>query len=199
VRDTYRLDRFTQAQDQHGIYQRAVAELRAGRKASHWMWFVFPQIAGLGLSAMSREFAISSLAEARAYLRHPVLGPRLIECATIVADTEGKSAADIFGSVDAMKLRSSMTLFMAAAPGEEVFARVHDKYFGGVPDEATLTRLRDTPGPRLPVPARGAPGGELGGGGDRDERCHWHVQPGGGARRSHGGEAGEYEYSVRPE
>jgi uncharacterized protein (DUF1810 family) len=141
VHDPYRLERFTRAQDARGIYQRAVAELCAGRKASHWMWFVFPQIAGLGLSAMSREFAVSSLAEARAYLRHPVLGPRLVECATIVAGTDGKSAADIFGSVDAMKLRSSMTLFMAAAPGEGVFARVLAKYFDGAPDGATMEKL----------------------------------------------------------
>jgi uncharacterized protein (DUF1810 family) len=141
VQDPYRLDRFTQAQDQDGIYQRAVAELRAGRKASHWMWFVFPQLADLGLSAMSREFAVSSLDEAQAYLRHPVLGPRLIECATIVADTEGKNAEDIFGSVDAMKLRSSMTLFMAAAPGKMVFMRVLVKYFDGAPDGATMVQL----------------------------------------------------------
>jgi uncharacterized protein (DUF1810 family) len=141
VPDPYRLERFTQAQDQRGTYQRAVAELRAGRKASHWMWFIFPQIAGLGFSAMSREFAISSLAEARAYLRHPVLGPRLIECAAIVAGTGEKSAAEIFGSVDAMKLRSSMTLFMAAAQEEPVFRDVLDKYFGGAPDEATAEKL----------------------------------------------------------
>jgi uncharacterized protein (DUF1810 family) len=139
--DPYRLDRFTQAQDARGTYQRAVAELRAGRKTSHWMWFVFPQIAGLGFSAMSREFSVSSLAEARAYLRHPVLGPRLIECATIVAGADGKSAADIFGSVDAMKLRSSMTLFMAAAPEEPAFREVLDRYFGGAPDDATAEKL----------------------------------------------------------
>jgi len=144
VHDSYRLDRFTQAQDARGTYQRAVAELRAGRKTSHWMWFVFPQIAGLGLSATSREFAISSLAEARAYLRHPVLGLRLIECATITADTDGKSAADIFGAVDAMKLRSSMTLFTAAAPGEKAFARVLVKYFDGAPDGATMEKLMGT-------------------------------------------------------
>ena len=90
--DPYRLDRFTRAQDQNGTYQRAAAELRAGRKASHWMWFIFPQIEGLGFSAMSREYAISSLDEARAYLAHPVLGPRLIEVAAIVAGTEGRTA-----------------------------------------------------------------------------------------------------------
>jgi uncharacterized protein (DUF1810 family) len=112
--DPWRLDRYVTAQERGGTYQRAVAELRAGAKVSHWMWFVFPQIAGLGMSAVSREYAISSIAEARAYLDHPVLGPRLVECAGIVAGTEGKSAEQIFGPVDAMKLRSSMTLFAAA-------------------------------------------------------------------------------------
>jgi uncharacterized protein (DUF1810 family) len=112
--DPWRLDRYVTAQERGGTYQRAVAELRAGAKVSHWMWFVFPQIAGLGMSAMSREYAISSIAEARAYLDHPVLGPRLVECAGIVAGTEGRSAEQIFGPVDAMKLRSSMTLFAAA-------------------------------------------------------------------------------------
>ena len=139
--DPYRLARFTAAQDSNGTYQRAVAELRAGRKVSHWMWFVFPQITGLGFSATSREFAISSLAEAQAYLRHPVLGPRLVESARIVAGTEDKSAEQIFGPVDALKLRSSMTLFAAAAPDERVFGEVLEKYFGGAPDEATLARL----------------------------------------------------------
>jgi uncharacterized protein (DUF1810 family) len=142
--DPYRLERFIRAQDSGGIYQRAVAELRAGRKASHWMWFVFPQIAGLGFSTMSREFAISSLAEAQAYLRHPVLGPRIVECARIVAGIEGKTAAEIFGSVDAMKLRSSMTLFSAAAPGERMFARVLAEYFGGEPDQTTREKLLST-------------------------------------------------------
>jgi uncharacterized protein (DUF1810 family) len=141
VDDPYRLERFTAAQDSGGTYRRAVAELRAGRKVSHWMWFIFPQVQGLGRSAASREFAISSLDEARAYLRHPVLGPRLAESARIVAGTEGRSAEEIFGPVDAMKLRSSMTLFAAAAPDEPVFSEVLRKYFGGKPDEATLARL----------------------------------------------------------
>jgi uncharacterized protein (DUF1810 family) len=171
--DPWRLDRFVAAQDRGGTYQRAVAELRAGAKVSHWMWFVFPQVAGLGMSAMSREYAISSVAEARAYLAHPVLGPRLRECARIVADTEGKTAEQVFGYVDAIKLRSSMTLFAAAeaaatqdgpaedaaaggaAPGQagaSVFREVLGKYFGGVPDEETLTRLPrlDPRGRRFP-------------------------------------------------
>jgi uncharacterized protein (DUF1810 family) len=139
--DPYRLERFAQAQDADGTYQRAMAELRAGRKVSHWMWFVFPQVAGLGFSAMSQRYAISGLAEARAYLNHPVLGPRLTECARIVAGTAGRTADDIFGPVDAMKLRSSMTLFAAAAPEETVFADVLATHFGGVPDDATLARL----------------------------------------------------------
>ena len=143
-RDPYRLERFAAAQDRGGTYERAVAELRAGLKVSHWMWFVFPQVAGLGRSAMAREFAISSVTEARAYLAHPVLGPRLRECARIVADTEGGTAERIFGPVDAVKLRSSMTLFEAADPAkadQNVFRAVLAKYFDGVPDEATLARL----------------------------------------------------------
>ena len=105
------------------------------------MWFVFPQVAGLGFSAMSQRYAISGLTEARAYLNHPVLGPRLTECARIVAGTEDRTADDIFGPVDAMKLRSSMTLFAAAAREERVFAEVLAKHFGGVGDDATLARL----------------------------------------------------------
>jgi len=139
--DHYRLERFVAAQDSGGTYQRAVAELRAGAKVSHWMWFVFPQVAGLGMSAMSREYAIAGLAEARAYLSHPVLGPRLLECAGILAGTEGKSAEAILGPVDAVKLRSSMTLFGAADPDQPVFGTVLRKYFGGLPDEATLARV----------------------------------------------------------
>jgi uncharacterized protein (DUF1810 family) len=141
--DRYRLQRFVAAQDQGGTYERAVAELRAGAKVSHWMWFVFPQIAGLGLSAIAQEFAISARDEARAYLAHPVLGPRLRECARIVADTDGRSAERIFGPVDAMKLRSSMTLFAAVdeEPDENVFRTVLAKYYGGVADEATVSRL----------------------------------------------------------
>jgi uncharacterized protein (DUF1810 family) len=138
--DPYRLERFVAAQDD-GSYRDAVAELRAGRKTSHWMWFIFPQVAGLGRSAVAQHFAISSVDEAQAYLRHPVLGPRLRECAQILAGLDGKSADQILGSVDAMKLRSSMTLFMTATPDEPVFREVLDKYFGGAADQLTLDRL----------------------------------------------------------
>jgi uncharacterized protein (DUF1810 family) len=135
----YDLERFVAAQDRvwHGV----VAELRAGRKTGHWMWFVFPQIAGLGRSEMSQVYAIVSLDEARAYLDHPVLGPRLRECAAIVHATEGRSATDIFGEIDAVKLRSSMTLFHRAAPEEAMFAAVLERYFGGAADPATEERL----------------------------------------------------------
>ena len=139
--DPYNLERFVAAQDAGGTYDRAVAELRAGRKTSHWMWFVFPQIAGLGFSPTSRTYAITSLDEAWAYLAHPVLGPRLTDSAAILADLEGRSAERIFGDVDAQKLRSSMTLFMHAAPGEAVFRQVLDQYFGGLPDPATEQRI----------------------------------------------------------
>jgi uncharacterized protein (DUF1810 family) len=141
VSDPFQLDRFVAAQDAGGTYQRAVAELRAGAKRGHWMWFVFPQIAGLGFSAMSQRYAIASVAEARAYLAHPVLGARIRECARVLTSTEGKSATGIFGGTDAMKLRSSMTLFMTADPDEPVFREVLAKYFNGEPDAATLQRL----------------------------------------------------------
>ncbi|HLI23754.1 MAG TPA: DUF1810 domain-containing protein [Acidimicrobiales bacterium] len=135
------LERFVDAQEAGGAYRRARAELGAGRKTSHWMWFVFPQIAGLGHSAMSRRYAISSVEEARAYLAHPVLGPRLRECAGVVAALDAGTAEDVFGAIDAQKLRSSMTLFLRAAPGEPVFASVLDRYFEGRPDPATDERL----------------------------------------------------------
>jgi uncharacterized protein (DUF1810 family) len=139
--DRYDLERFVAAQDAGGTYDRAVAELRRGRKTSHWMWFVFPQIAGLGVSPVSRQFAIASLEEARACLAHPVLGPRLAESAGILAQMPDRTAEQIFGGIDALKLRSSMTLFLRAAPGEPVFAQVLDHYFGGVPDPATDERV----------------------------------------------------------
>ena len=139
--DPYDLQRFVAAQDSGGTYQRAAAELRNGRKASHWMWFIFPQIAGLGYSPAAQTYAISGLEEARAYLAHPVLGARLIECAAIVAGLSGRTAEQIFGEVDTLKLRSSMTLFMHAAPGEPVFRQILDQYFGGLADSATEQRI----------------------------------------------------------
>src|SRR5215210_102553 len=131
MNDPYNLIRFVLAQDTRETYGSAVAELRAGRKTGHWMWFVFPQIAGLGMSSMSRRFAISSLEEARQYLAHPILGPRLEECARILTELSPGTAEDIFGSIDAMKLRSSMTLFARAAPESPLFGEVLDRYFDG--------------------------------------------------------------------
>jgi uncharacterized protein (DUF1810 family) len=129
------LDRFVAAQDP--VYATVLGELRKGRKASHWMWFIFPQVAGLGRSEMSQLYAIASLAEAREYLAHPVLGPRLRECAGLVLATRDRTAVDVFGPIDATKLRSSMTLFRRAAPDESLFAAVLDRYFHGIPDPAT--------------------------------------------------------------
>jgi uncharacterized protein (DUF1810 family) len=135
--DPFGLERFVVAQDERGTYASAVAELRAGGKRSHWMWFVFPQIAGLGMSATSKRYAISSLDEARAYLDHPVLGPRLADCARILMELDSGDAETILGPVDAIKLRSSMTLFVRAAPEVAVFRDVLDRYFGGAADERT--------------------------------------------------------------
>lgn len=139
--DPYDLQRFVAAQDAGGTYQRAVAELGRGRKESHWMWFVFPQIAGLGHSPAARHYAISSLDEARAYLAHPVLGQRLTECAGLVAGITGRTAEQVFGGIDALKLRSCMTLFRHAAPEEQVFRAVLEQYFGGNADPATEARI----------------------------------------------------------
>jgi uncharacterized protein (DUF1810 family) len=138
--DPFDLDRFVAAQNERGVYDAAPAELRRGRKTSHWMWFVFPQIAGLGLSAMSKKYSIASIAEAQAYVRHPVLGPRLIECAAVVAQTRGRTAEEIFGGIDAQKLHSSMTLFLRAAPDQPVFRAVLDQFFAGALDPATEER-----------------------------------------------------------
>jgi uncharacterized protein (DUF1810 family) len=135
--DRFDLQRFIDAQTQGGTYEAALAELRAGRKTSHWMWFVFPQIAGLGQSPISRRFAISSLDEARAYLAHPVLGPRLVASAQALTHLATRSADEVFGPVDALKLRSSMTLFARADPDEPAFGQVLDQYFGGAADDAT--------------------------------------------------------------
>jgi uncharacterized protein (DUF1810 family) len=137
--DPFDLQRFVEAQAP--VYEQARRELEAGRKESHWMWFIFPQIAGLGQSAMSVRFAIASLDEAKAYLAHPVLGSRLGECAGLVLGVEGRTARDMFGSIDEMKFRSSMTLFARAAADEDIFQRCLDKYFAGAPDTATLARL----------------------------------------------------------
>ena len=133
------LARFVRAQD--GIYDDVLAELRAGRKRRHWMWFVFPQIRGLGSSPTAQTYAISSADEARAYLAHPVLGPRLRECAQALLDLPGSDAAAVLGPVDAQKLRSCMTLFGAADPADPLFPAVLDRYFAGQPDPATLERL----------------------------------------------------------
>jgi uncharacterized protein (DUF1810 family) len=138
---SFDLERFVAAQDDGGKYLSALAELRAGRKTSHWMWFVFPQIAGLGTSPTSRRYAISSLEEARHYLAHPVLGPRLGEVIRALLHLQGRTASDIFGSVDAMKLRSSLTLFARAAPDNPLFADALDRYFAGAEDSATLALL----------------------------------------------------------
>jgi uncharacterized protein (DUF1810 family) len=139
--DPFGLDRFTEAQDDGGTYAAAIAELRRGRKASHWMWFVFPQIAGLGSSPTAQHYAIGSVDEARAYLADPVLGARLREAASAALDAPAPDAQALLGPVDAQKLRSSMTLFAHADPAETVFAAVLRRYFGGETDPATLERL----------------------------------------------------------
>jgi uncharacterized protein (DUF1810 family) len=139
--DPHDLRRFVDAQEREGTYSRALEELRAGRKTSHWVWFVFPQIAGLGRSATARLFAIDSLEEAKAYLGHPVLGARLRESSQALLEVSGRSAREILGETDATKLRSSMTLFAAAAPDEPLFQEVLDRYYAGERDEETERRL----------------------------------------------------------
>jgi uncharacterized protein (DUF1810 family) len=139
--DPYDLQRFVDAQDRGGTYDRALQELRDGRKTSHWMWFVFPQIAGLGTSPMAQRYAIASLDEARAYLAHPVLGARLRESASALTGLATRSPEEVLGGIDAIKLRSSMTLFARAAPDEPLFGEVLDQYFGGVADDTTDARL----------------------------------------------------------
>ena len=135
------LERFVRAQDDHGTYDRALAELRAGRKTSHWMWFVFPQVAGLGQTPTAQHYAIADLAEARAYVAHDVLGPRLRECCRALLDLEGVSAEQVLGGTDAMKLRSSMTLFALADPDDPVYAEVLERFYGGGRDERTVALL----------------------------------------------------------
>jgi uncharacterized protein (DUF1810 family) len=145
VHDPYRLDRFLEAQDADDTYDRALAELWTGRKRTHWMWFVFPQVTGLGRSPTAQHYAVSGLAEARAYLAHPVLGPRLVAAARALTELPGDDPVAVFGPIDAVKLRSSMTLFALADPAEPVFPAVLDQYFAGVPDPAT-ERLVGTAG-----------------------------------------------------
>jgi uncharacterized protein (DUF1810 family) len=139
--DPYDLERFRTAQDAHGTYADALTELRDGRKTTHWMWFVFPQLAGLGRSPTAVYFAIGSLDEARAYVEDPVLGGRLVESAAVAADAPADSAQALLGGIDAAKLRSSMTLFAHVAPDEPAFRRVLDRWFGGEEDDATLALL----------------------------------------------------------
>jgi len=138
--DPHHLQRFLNAQS--SIYDQACSELRAGRKRTHWMWFIFPQLAGLGHSETARFYAIRSLAEAKAYLQHPVLGPRLVECTTLVTQIDGKTIHDILGSPDDMKFRSCMTLFEQAAAENTPFKEGLLKYFGGESDPLTLEHLR---------------------------------------------------------
>jgi len=142
MNDPFDLRRFVEAQDAGGTYDRALAELRAGRKRSHWMWFIFPQLAGLGHSAMAQRYAIGSLDEARAYLAHPLLGERLRESArALLAAPADLGAREILGDVDALKLRSSMTLFARAAPCELLFQQVLERFYSGDADTATGDRL----------------------------------------------------------
>jgi uncharacterized protein (DUF1810 family) len=137
--DLFDLERFVTAQEP--IFATALAELHAGRKDTHWMWFIFPQLAGLGFSSMAQRYAIQNLAEARAYVAHPMLGPRLLACCRALLSVTGKSAAEIMGYPDDMKLRSSMTLFAHADPSRPEFARVLQQYFDGRPDAKTLDLL----------------------------------------------------------
>ena len=139
MQDSYDLQRFVDAQDR--VFDQVCQELKDGLKRSHWMWFVFPQIEGLGFSQMAARYAISSLAEAKAYLAHPILGPRLKECTQLVVQVEARSIRQILGQPDDMKFRSSMTLFARAAPEEPLFTKALQKYFGGELDRLTLERI----------------------------------------------------------
>lgn len=139
--DEYRLGRFVSAQDSGDGYPAVLAELRAGRKVGHWMWYVFPQIAGLGRSPTTRQYAIGTLDEARAYLDHPVLRMRLLDAVQALLSVEGRSITAILGQIDAMKLRSSMTLFAAADPDEPTFGQILEQYFHGHPDDLTTGKL----------------------------------------------------------
>jgi uncharacterized protein (DUF1810 family) len=143
--DPHDLSRFVAAQDEWGTYDQALAELRAGTKRGHWMWFVFPQLAGLGRSPTAQRFGISGLGEARAYLADPVLGPRLLECCQALTDLPGKDPVAVLGDIDALKLRSSMTLFDRADPDQRAFRAVLEKYYGGSEDQLTLGMLGGSP------------------------------------------------------
>jgi len=142
--DPWRLERFVAAQAP--VFGTALAELRCGRKRTHWMWFVFPQVAGLGHSDMARRYALSGVAEAQAYLAHPLLGPRLRDCLGALAALDDRAAEDVLGPVDAAKLRSSLTLFDAAGGGS-AFAVALDRWFGGIPDAETLRRISGAASP----------------------------------------------------
>ena len=137
--DPFNLQRFVDAQN--SVYQQVCTELRHGQKESHWMWYIFPQIEGLGYSSLSRKYAISSREEAEAYLRHPILGPRLRECTDLVNQIAGRSAGKIFGYPDDLKFHSSVTLFSEVAPGDRMFREALQKYFGGQPDQTTMNKL----------------------------------------------------------
>ncbi len=137
--DPFDLERFVEAQNPG--FEDVLDELRRGSKTGHWMWYIFPQLQGLGQSWMAQKYGIVSLAEAKAYLAHPVLGPRLIECTSVVNASEGRTAEQIFGGIDSIKLRSSMTLFARASGGKSVFSEVLQKYFGGQEDRLTVSRL----------------------------------------------------------
>jgi uncharacterized protein (DUF1810 family) len=144
--DPYDLNRFVEAQARD--YAQAISELRAGRKRTHWMWYILPQLKGLGLSQMALFYGIGSAAEARAYLAHPILGPRLIECVETMNRLRGLSAPEVLGEIDAMKFRSCLTLFAAVSAEHSIFQTALDNYFGGVSDDATLARLA---APGLPI------------------------------------------------
>ena len=138
--DPFNLDRFVQAQAKD--YARALSELRAGRKTTHWMWYVLPQLRGLGASSMATHYGIGSLDEARAYLAHPVLGPRLLECAEAMNGLRSSNATEVLGHVDAAKFKSCLTLFLAAEPGNEILREALQKYYAGIEDERTIALLR---------------------------------------------------------
>ena len=144
MNDTRELDRFVRAQE--GDYERALAEVRAGRKRTHWMWYIFPQLEGLGSSSMAKRYGIKSMEEARAYLEHPILSPRLVECMEAVLAVEGRTAHEIYGSPDDLKLRSCATLFACVAGKGSVFDRVLEKYYGGERDIRTLELLEESSG-----------------------------------------------------